>query len=99
LHGALQRMNITREYQQTRVIFMQPISVEQQSPCAPGFEPRLAYSVEDVVRATSIGRTGIYAAIKSGALRAHKSGRRTVIFDADLREWVASFQPISGEPT
>lgn len=50
----------------------------------------LAHDVEGVMRITSFGRTSIYAAIKEGALKARKFGRRTVILDADLRAWLSS---------
>jgi excisionase family DNA binding protein len=50
----------------------------------------LAHSIEDAARITSCGRTSIYAAIKEGALKARKFGRRTVILDEDLRDWLAS---------
>ncbi|MGO9430918.1 helix-turn-helix domain-containing protein [Rhodoblastus sp.] len=50
----------------------------------------LAHDVGDVVRITSFGRTSVYAAIKEGALKARKFGRRTVILDEDLRAWLAS---------
>jgi excisionase family DNA binding protein len=53
-------------------------------------ENALAHSIEDAARRTSCGRTLIYAAIKSGALKARKVGRRTVILDEDLRTWLAS---------
>jgi hypothetical protein len=50
----------------------------------------LAHDVGDVVRITPFGRTSVYAAIKEGALKARKFGRRTVILDEDLRAWLAS---------
>lgn len=50
----------------------------------------LAHDIDDVMRVTSFGRTSLYAAIKEGALKARKFGRRTVILDEDLRAWLAS---------
>jgi excisionase family DNA binding protein len=35
-----------------------------------------------------IGRSTIYLAIKSGALRSYKVGRRRVVFPADIDAWV-----------
>jgi len=52
--------------------------------------PPLAHDVGTVVRITSFGRTSVYAAIKEGALKARKFGRRTVILDEDLRAWLAA---------
>ncbi|OAI30446.1 hypothetical protein A1351_22835 [Methylosinus sp. R-45379] len=50
----------------------------------------LAFSVEEAARRASVGRTIIYAAIKLGLLKARKVGRRTVILEVDLREWLDS---------
>jgi len=44
----------------------------------------LAVTVIEASRLTSLGRDKIYLAIKSGALRAKKYGRRTLILRADL---------------
>jgi hypothetical protein len=51
--------------------------------------PRIAHSIEDVQRLSSIGRTNIFLAIKTGRLRARKFGRRTVVLDEDLRAFLA----------
>jgi excisionase family DNA binding protein len=52
--------------------------------------PPLAHSVEEAATRANCGRTTIYAAIKSGALKARKIGRRTIILNEDLRAWLAS---------
>jgi excisionase family DNA binding protein len=49
---------------------------------------RLAYSIADVTRITGVGRSLLYEEIKEGRLRIRKLGRRTLIFDADLRAWL-----------
>jgi excisionase family DNA binding protein len=36
------------------------------------------------------GRPKIFAEIKAGNLKARKLGRRTLILDSDVREWLAS---------
>lgn len=59
------------------------------------FQP-LAYSIEAACKATGIGRSAIYEELRSGALRARKFGRRTVILADDLRAWLESF-PVSGK--
>ena len=58
----------------------------------------LAHSVLEACSITDTGRTSIYEAIRSGALRAVKRGRRTLILDNDLRRWVQSLQPVEPRP-
>jgi hypothetical protein len=49
---------------------------------------RLAYSISEVVQTSGLGRTLVFAEIKAGRLIARKCGRRTVILDEDLRQWL-----------
>lgn len=48
----------------------------------------LAYTIIEVCRLANIGRTAVYAEINSGALRAVKRGRRTLVLAEDLRHWL-----------
>lgn len=50
----------------------------------------IALVIPDAVKATGISRSVIYEALKSGTLKARKSGRRTVIEVAELRRWLES---------
>jgi excisionase family DNA binding protein len=53
-------------------------------------EKPFAHTIEGTALHVKCGRTTIYAAIKSGALKARKIGRRTIILEEDLRGWLAS---------
>jgi excisionase family DNA binding protein len=57
----------------------------------------LAYSVPRACSMAGAGRTSLYEAINSGALRAVKRGRRTLILDEDLRRWLRSLPPIQAK--
>ena len=49
---------------------------------------RLSLSPEEASALTGIGLTSIREAISSGALKAKKHGRRTVILPDDLKMWL-----------
>ena len=61
-------------------------------------QARLAHSVAEACSIAGTGRTSLYEAIRSGALRAVKRGRRTLILHDDLLHWVQSLPPVPVKP-
>jgi excisionase family DNA binding protein len=59
---------------------------------------QLAHTVPQACFIAQCGRTTLYQAIRSCALRAVKRGRRTLILDADLHRWVQSLPSLAVEP-
>lgn len=53
---------------------------------------RLAVSPSEAARLAGIGRTTLYAAIGSGALRSLKIGKRRLITLGALREWLDTLE-------
>lgn len=51
--------------------------------------PKLAYSIKEACRASSLGRTTIYAHIAAGRLLARRIGGRTIIPAESLQALVA----------
>lgn len=49
---------------------------------------QIAYSVEEAMRITRIGRTRFYQEINSGKLRTFKAGRRRLVSAEALYDWV-----------
>jgi excisionase family DNA binding protein len=64
---------------------------ELSNAIAPTSEPqRLAVSPSEAARLAGIGRTTLYEAIGSGALRSLKMGKRRLITIDALRDWLAA---------
>ncbi|MCB9978228.1 MAG: helix-turn-helix domain-containing protein [Rhodospirillales bacterium] len=53
---------------------------------------QLSYSIDEVCAVTGIGKTKIYQLINSGALKARKLGKRTIILKDDLDVFLASLE-------
>jgi excisionase family DNA binding protein len=49
---------------------------------------KLAYSPREATEAASVGKTRLYAAIASGALKSRKLGRKRLILRDDLQSWL-----------
>jgi excisionase family DNA binding protein len=62
-------------------------------------DKRLVHSIAEACEAAGTGRTALYEAINSGELRAVKRGRRTLILDEDLRQWVQTLPPFTVQHT
>lgn len=52
---------------------------------------KLSYTISEVCFATGLGRTSIYEAIASGALKSIRACGRRLVLKADLEVWLASF--------
>jgi hypothetical protein len=50
----------------------------------------VALSIRAASKVSGIGRTSLYAAIKAGSLIARKCGKRTIILQSDLINWLNS---------
>jgi excisionase family DNA binding protein len=54
----------------------------------------LAFNIAEACAVARAGRTAVYEAIGTGALRAVKRGRKTLILAEDLRRWVEGLPAI-----
>jgi excisionase family DNA binding protein len=57
---------------------------------------RRAHTISEVCALTGLGRDSVYAAIRDGYLVARKLGRRTLVVDDDLREFLGAL-PRAGD--
>ena len=58
---------------------------------------RLAVSPGEAARISGLGRTTLYEAIGSGALRSLKIGKRRLITIEALKEWLAAAEQVGEE--
>jgi excisionase family DNA binding protein len=59
---------------------------------------KAAYSVTETLSLLSIGRTSLYALVKTGSLKPVKFGRKTLFYAADLAAFLASLRDSSDQP-
>jgi hypothetical protein len=70
-----------------------------------GYQPRgppLAYRIDEFVRISGVGRTSVYAALKSGRLSAIKAGSRTLIIAESAHQYLRSlpaYRPLTSSNT
>jgi excisionase family DNA binding protein len=57
---------------------------------------RRAHSIAETCALTGLGRDTVYAAIRDGLLVARKVGRRTIVVDDDLRQFLAALPRAGG---
>jgi excisionase family DNA binding protein len=60
---------------------------------------QLAYTIAEACAAARIGKTAIYAFIKSGALKAVKCRRRTLILADELERFISSLPSLHPSDT
>ncbi len=58
---------------------------------------KLGLTVDDLVAASGLGRTSIYAEIRDGRLVARKCGRRTIILHTDATDWLKNLPRLGME--
>lgn len=59
---------------------------------------KTALTIDEAIKSGPLGRTSIYAAIRSGRLAARKFGRRTFVLAADFDEFLKSLPKIGDKP-
>ena len=59
---------------------------------------QLVYTIAEACTASRAGRTFLNEAIRTGALRAVKRGRRTIILAEDLRRYLEELPAVEAKP-
>lgn len=56
------------------------------------------YSVEEALSIMGIGKTHFYAQVRAGKIRCVKSGRRTLVSEQAIQEWLAALPALQVTP-
>lgn len=64
-------------------------------PFQQNSEAKIAHSINGLVKAGIGGRTFLYGEIGSGRLLATKAGRKTIILETDLQDYLKSLPKIA----
>jgi len=67
---------------------------EHVKPKADAHDPRLAYSVEEVLSLLPFGRKKFYEEARAGRLKVRKCGKVTLVLADELREYLQSLPMI-----
>jgi len=57
----------------------------------------IGFSIAEAARMAGVGRSTIYEQLAIGRLRGRKLGRRTIITQTDLHEWLASLPAMTSK--
>jgi excisionase family DNA binding protein len=71
----------------------QHLAAALSSTAAYGAPPQhapMAFTIPEACKISKVGRSKLYIAIQTGALRARKLGKKTLILPDDLRAWLES---------
>lgn len=59
---------------------------------------KLAYTIDDLIQLTTLGRNSIYSAVARGELVASKLGRRTFFTAPEIARWLLSLRCLVKSP-
>jgi excisionase family DNA binding protein len=70
--------------------------MQELPPLAPQYLTPMAFTIEEAGVVSRVGRNSLYSAVETGALRARKIGRKTLILRDDLRAWLEALPTAAG---
>jgi len=59
---------------------------------------KIAYKIPEAIQVAPVGKTRLYQALNSHALKAHKQGAHTIIMRDDLEAWLRSLPDYEPAP-